>query len=71
VSGLYPRNPPLIPEAPDAMTFSQITVDPRRMGGVPCIRDLRIPVATGVDVVAGGIPALPDRSRGGYENHAA
>lgn len=24
----------------------RITVDPERMGGVPCIRDVRIPVAT-------------------------
>lgn len=34
------------------MTFSRITVDPRQMGGVPCIRRLRIPVATVVGLVA-------------------
>lgn len=37
------------------MQFTRITVDPKRMGGVPCIRDLRIPVATVVDMVADGM----------------
>jgi uncharacterized protein (DUF433 family) len=37
------------------MKFSRITVDPARMGGVPCIRELRIPVATVVDMVADGM----------------
>lgn len=37
------------------MTFSRITADPTQMGGVPCIRGLRIPVATVVDMVADGI----------------
>ena len=37
------------------MDFSRITVDPARMGGVPCIRGLRIPVATVVDMVAEGM----------------
>jgi uncharacterized protein (DUF433 family) len=27
-------------------TFTRITVDPNQMGGLPCIRGLRIPVAT-------------------------
>jgi Uncharacterized conserved protein len=46
--------------------FERITVDPRQMGGVPCLRSLRIPVATVVDMVADGmsvdeiIAALPD-----------
>ena len=35
--------------------FSRITVDPRQMGGVPCIRALRIPVATVVAMVADGM----------------
>lgn len=35
--------------------FSRITVDPVRMGGVPCIRNLRIPVATVVGSVADGM----------------
>jgi uncharacterized protein (DUF433 family) len=34
------------------MTFTRITVDPEKMGGVPCIRGLRIPVATIVEMVA-------------------
>jgi len=37
------------------MQFTRITVDPRRMGGVPCIRDLRIPVATVIEMVAEGM----------------
>ncbi len=34
------------------MKFTRITVDPRQMGGVPCIRGLRIPVATVVGMIA-------------------
>ncbi len=34
------------------MEFTRITVDPRQMGGVPCIRRLRIPVSTVVGMVA-------------------
>jgi len=34
------------------MAFTRITVDPNKMGGVPCIRGLRIPVATVVEIVA-------------------
>ena len=34
------------------MKFTRVTVDPRQMGGVPCIRGLRIPVATIVGMVA-------------------
>ncbi len=37
------------------MTFTRITVDPEKMGGVPCIRGLRIPVATVVGMVAEGV----------------
>lgn len=37
------------------MTFTRITIDPKQMGGVPCIRRLRIPVATIVDMVAEGL----------------
>jgi uncharacterized protein (DUF433 family) len=37
------------------MRFTRITVDPRQMGGVPCIRGLRIPVATVVGMVADGV----------------
>jgi len=35
--------------------FTRITVDPSRMGGVPCIRGLCIPVATVVAMVAEGM----------------
>jgi uncharacterized protein (DUF433 family) len=34
------------------MRLSRITVNPGQMGGVPCIRSLRIPVATVVGMVA-------------------
>jgi len=36
------------------MRFTRITVDPARMGGVPYVRALRIPVATVVGMVAEG-----------------
>lgn len=32
--------------------FTRITVDPHQMGGVPCIRGLRIPVATVIGMLA-------------------
>ena len=34
------------------MKFTRITVNPGQMGGVPCVRGLRIPVATVVGMVA-------------------
>ncbi len=37
------------------MAFTRITADAARMGGVPCIRDLRVPVATIVGMVADGM----------------
>lgn len=37
------------------MKFTRITVAPAQMGGVPCIRGLRIPVATVVGMVADGM----------------
>ena len=48
------------------MKFSRITVDPRQMGGAACVRSLRVPVATLVEMVAQGltegeiIEAFPD-----------
>jgi uncharacterized protein (DUF433 family) len=48
------------------MAFERITVDPDVMGGMPCIRGLRIPVATIVAMVADGMTSaeivqdLPD-----------
>jgi uncharacterized protein (DUF433 family) len=53
-----------------AVTFPRITVDPKQMGGVPCIRGLRIPVATVVGMVADGmteaeiLAAYPDLEAG-------
>ena len=43
------------PSESSAMKFTRITADPKQMGGVPCIRGLRIPVATVVDMVAEGM----------------
>ena len=37
------------------MTFDRITVEPGKMNGQPCIRGLRIPVATVVAMVADGM----------------
>ena len=34
------------------MRYTRITVNPAQMGGIPCIRGLRIPVATVVGMVA-------------------
>ena len=39
------------------MTFERITTDPAVMGGVPCVRGLRVPVATVVGMVADGMSA--------------
>jgi len=36
------------------MEFKRITTNPRQMGGVPCLRGLRIPVATILALVAEG-----------------
>lgn len=37
------------------MRFDRISIEPAQMGGVPCIRGLRIPVATVVGLVAQGM----------------
>jgi uncharacterized protein (DUF433 family) len=44
------------------MTFARTTVNPELMGGAPCIRGLRLPVATVVAMVADGMTesAYPD-----------
>jgi uncharacterized protein (DUF433 family) len=48
------------------MIFDRITVEPEKMSGQPCIRGLRIPVATVVAMVADGMTSeeivdeLPD-----------
>jgi uncharacterized protein (DUF433 family) len=51
------------------MKFTRITVNPNQMSGVPCIRGLRIPVATVVGMIADGmnedeiLKAFPDLER--------
>jgi uncharacterized protein (DUF433 family) len=51
------------------MSFARITVDPKQMDGVPCIRGLRIPVATVVGMIADAMTedeilhAFPDLER--------
>jgi uncharacterized protein (DUF433 family) len=40
-----------------AMRFARITVEPDKMAGAPCIRGLRIAVATVVGMVAEGLSA--------------
>jgi uncharacterized protein (DUF433 family) len=48
------------------MTFARITVSPDQMGGVPCIRGLRVPVSAVVNMVVDGmstpeiLEAFPD-----------
>ena len=48
------------------MKFTRISVNPNQMGGAPCIRGLRLPVATVVGMVADGmdeqqiLQAFPD-----------
>jgi uncharacterized protein (DUF433 family) len=37
------------------MKFERITVNPAQMGGAPCIRGLRITVATVVDMMSAGM----------------
>jgi uncharacterized protein (DUF433 family) len=67
------------------MKFTRITVNPHQMGGVACIRSLRIPIATVVGMLAEGmteeevLQALPDLERAdireaiqyGAEHHIA
>ena len=51
------------------MKFTRITINPDQMGGAPCIRGLRIPVATVVGMIAEGMSeaeilrAYPDLER--------
>ncbi len=51
----YPKHFDHVVLEADLDDFSRITVDPARMGGVPCIRNLRIPVASVVGAVADGM----------------
>ncbi len=51
------------------MAYTRITIEQNKMGGVPCIRGLRIPVATVVGMVSNGmsedeiLKAYPDLER--------
>ena len=51
------------------MNFTRITIHPNQMNGLPCLRGLRIPVATVVGMVADGmsereiLAAYPDLER--------
>ncbi len=51
------------------MSFDRITINPDQMGGMPCIRGMRIPVATVVGMVADGmetpeiLSSFPDLER--------
>lgn len=38
------------------MKHARISIEAGKMGGVPCIRGLRIPVATVIALVAEGLP---------------
>ncbi|MBI5604163.1 MAG: DUF433 domain-containing protein [Deltaproteobacteria bacterium] len=52
------------------MEFKRVTVNPHQMGGIPCLRGLRIPVATIVGMLADGmkedeiLEAYPDLEPG-------
>lgn len=37
------------------MKYERITINPNQMAGVPCIRGLRIPVATIIEMLAQGM----------------
>jgi uncharacterized protein (DUF433 family) len=37
------------------MRYERITIDSRQMGGVPCIRGLRIPVSTVLGMISDGM----------------
>ena len=37
------------------MNFNRITINPNQMNGMPCLRGLRIPVATVVGMLADGM----------------
>jgi uncharacterized protein (DUF433 family) len=51
------------------MKFARITVNPDQMVGTPCIRGLRMPVATVVAMVADGVAV--DEIRAAYSDQEA
>jgi uncharacterized protein (DUF433 family) len=46
--------------------FTRITIDPRQMGGVPCLRGSRIPVGTAVAMIADGMSEAEILGLSGY-----
>ena len=52
------RDEPLRQQAPrlhwSPMAFTRVTISPHQMGGIACLRGLRIPVATVVSLLAEG-----------------
>jgi len=56
----------MVQQEATAVSFERITIDAEQMGGVPCIRGMRIPVATVVGMFADEmsraqiLDALPD-----------
>lgn len=62
----YDRERSAVDEEDENVKYERVTVDAGQMGGVPCIRGLRIPVATVVGMVADGmsdadiLAAMPD-----------
>lgn len=58
------------PAAAPFIMSQRITIDSDQMGGVPCIRGLRIPVSVVVAMIGDGMPeaeileAYPDLTRG-------
>lgn len=52
-AGLVPTSPR--PRLSTLVGVDRITINAKQMGGVPCIRGLRIPVATVVGMIANGM----------------
>ena len=55
------------------MTFTRITIDPKQMGGTPCIRSLRIPVEipAEVDRIKHSLHLDPDKVRTYFDTLSA
>lgn len=55
VEGESPSLAAIVEREVQVAVFKRITVRPEQMGGIPCIRGLRIPVATVVGMVSEGM----------------
>jgi len=55
VEGESPSLAGIVEREVQVAVFKRITVRPEQMGGIPCIRGLRIPVATVVGMVSEGM----------------